>query len=322
MERRVEQGWIYVLVNSSIPGMAKVGRTSRPPAERVAELSGATGVATPFVLAFDQPVQDCMAAEHAVHAELDRRGLRVAPNREFFRGSPADIIRVVLEAAGSASPAVRGAPDVSVARLLAVGDQHRFGLGDTLQDDGEAIRCYKLAAARGSLDALERLGQLYGCLHASDPSRASRRRAMAPLKEGARRGNPYCYAEMAMLFAGERHVENFVKAWHLFFTRRAAGGESARLAVAICRYIAACLELGLEPGHRETLTGMADQVIATLLVELDAAGSAGPDRQRVVQVLRWAYERLVPEPVLPRVRPRHTGWSKRVWTGRTDIAAA
>ena len=31
------QDWIYVLVNSSIPGMVKVGRTARQPAERAAE---------------------------------------------------------------------------------------------------------------------------------------------------------------------------------------------------------------------------------------------------------------------------------------------
>ena len=95
----MEPGWVYVLVNSSMPGLSKVGRTSRPPAERVAELSSATGVATPFVLAFDQQVADSCAAERAVHAELDRRGLRVASNREFFRGPPSEIVRVVLDVA-------------------------------------------------------------------------------------------------------------------------------------------------------------------------------------------------------------------------------
>ena len=35
----MEPGWGYVLVNSSMPGLAKVGRTTRSPAERVAELS-------------------------------------------------------------------------------------------------------------------------------------------------------------------------------------------------------------------------------------------------------------------------------------------
>jgi hypothetical protein len=64
----MEQGWIYVLVNSSLPGLVKVGRTSRSTQERVAELSAATGVPTPFVLAFDQEFEDCVAAEQSVHA--------------------------------------------------------------------------------------------------------------------------------------------------------------------------------------------------------------------------------------------------------------
>ena len=88
----MQEGWVYVLVNSSMPGMAKVGRTFRLPSERVAELQS-TGVATPFILAYEQVFADCCAAEKAVHDELDRRGLRVALNREFFRGPPSDIIR-------------------------------------------------------------------------------------------------------------------------------------------------------------------------------------------------------------------------------------
>ena len=47
----MEPGWVYVLVNSSMPGIAKVGRTTRAPRDRAAELSGVTGVATPFIVA-------------------------------------------------------------------------------------------------------------------------------------------------------------------------------------------------------------------------------------------------------------------------------
>lgn len=78
-------GFLYVLINPAMPGLAKVGKTTRNPSNRVSELSAATGVPSPFILAYQQPVQDCHAAEVWVHAELERNGYRVATNREFFK---------------------------------------------------------------------------------------------------------------------------------------------------------------------------------------------------------------------------------------------
>jgi T5orf172 domain len=181
----MEQGWVYVLVNSSIPGMYKVGRTTRLPSERAAELSAATGVATPFVIAFEQEFADCVTAEQQIHAELDRRGHRIASNREFFSGSSTDIVRVVLDAA-TAIPAPAGQPfagqplvgrplvgqplvgqplvgqqrnaATSATDLFAEGDRHLHGTIDTLQDGAEAVRFYHRAATRGSIMAMERLG--------------------------------------------------------------------------------------------------------------------------------------------------------------------
>jgi hypothetical protein len=322
----MEAGWIYVLVNSSIPGMAKVGRTMRRPADRVAELSAATGVATPFVLAFDHAVADCHAAERAVHDELDRRGWRVAPNREFFRGSPSDIIRVVLDVAEGGGGVTPATPDHSAAALLAAGDRCLLGLGSTLQDGGEALRCYKLAAARGALTAYERLGEIYGRLYAARPDRASRRRALAPLKEGARRGNPYCYAGMAMIFAAERHAANFTKAWGLFFAAVAlqpthgTAVEQGRLASACCQYIDSCLGLGLRPGHLDALARVADAIISTLLGELDRLGRGDRDRNRVVRALRWAYQSLAREAPVPRRRP--VAGAQMAWLSHAEAVHA
>jgi len=83
-----------------MPGLVKVGKTTRPTSERVDELSGVTGVATPFAVAFEQYFVDCDAAEEFVHTELQRRGLRISDNREFFRATPNEVIRIVLRAPG------------------------------------------------------------------------------------------------------------------------------------------------------------------------------------------------------------------------------
>jgi hypothetical protein len=295
----MEQGWIYVLVNSSMPGLVKVGRTTRSAHERTAELSAATGVATPFVLAFEQEFADCEAAEHDVHAELERRGLRVAKNREFFRGSPAEIVRLVLDVAAT--------PGVSRARhsaktapeLLAEGERHHHGARETLQDLGEALRCYRIAAARGALVAHERLGAIY--LHIGSPSQADRGRALRHLKDGVRRGNYFCYCEMAHMFLQDGHLENFGKAWEFFFDRRAnaflAEVEEGhdRYPAALRRYIVACLELDLPPRHLPELKAAVDALMHNLVDALDTVRDAPEARQRLATALRWSYENLLPE---------------------------
>jgi hypothetical protein len=300
----MDQGWVYVLVNSSIPSMAKVGRTTRSPADRALELSAATGVATPFVVAFDQAFEDCSEAERLIHAELDRRGLRVAVNREFFHGPPSEIIRVIIEVAERTGPATIVGPHPSADRLLKAADRALFGQGDTLQDIGEALRLYKLAGARGSLIAFERMGQVYSTLYLASRDHPKRRRAVSALKEGVRRGNYYCFCELTVLFTVERQVGNFAKAWDLFFARRRDAPvkeletDPARFAAACARYILQALELKLQPAHRAELAAQANSITNALLAHLDAARSNPSARQLITSALRWVYEALLSAPLM------------------------
>lgn len=77
-------GWVYLLINPSMPGMVKVGMTKRQPEERLVELSGATGVPTPFQLIHSVYSEDCADAERRTHEWLSAMGCRVSSNREFF----------------------------------------------------------------------------------------------------------------------------------------------------------------------------------------------------------------------------------------------
>ncbi len=72
-------GYIYVLVNSAMPGLVKVGKTARDPVGRAQELSGATGVAAPFMVVFEQVFVDCDAAESAIHRSLE------SPSGKFLK---------------------------------------------------------------------------------------------------------------------------------------------------------------------------------------------------------------------------------------------
>ena len=89
-------GYVYVLINPSLNGIVKIGKTQNNPDERAKELSSATGVPTPFFVAYSSYFKDSNAAETFVHTLLANK--RLAENREFFQVSVQKAIRAVLEA--------------------------------------------------------------------------------------------------------------------------------------------------------------------------------------------------------------------------------
>ena len=76
-------GWIYVLSNTSMPGLLKVGMTSSNVAERVDVLSSSTSVPTRFNLEVSYEVPDIVKAEFEIHSTLSP--FRYNENREFFQ---------------------------------------------------------------------------------------------------------------------------------------------------------------------------------------------------------------------------------------------
>lgn len=132
-----------------MPGLVKIGLTTRYPDERGQELSSATGVASPFTVHHYRLVSDCYLAEKAVHALLTQKGLRAADNREFFMLSAQEAVEYVDQVV---------ALDDEVGRAQ-LADRHmkigfEFGEGSTevIADQGEAERHFRLAAELGSAD--------------------------------------------------------------------------------------------------------------------------------------------------------------------------
>jgi hypothetical protein len=103
-------GSLYILVNPSFgEGFLKIGMTTRSPRDRARDLSATTGVPTPFVVAYDERVPNCLVAERLVQARLAAH--RVSEDREFFHLPLRDAIAVVAEVAaacrrGGSSPAL------------------------------------------------------------------------------------------------------------------------------------------------------------------------------------------------------------------------
>lgn len=91
------EGYIYVLINPAMEGLVKIGKTTKDPNERVKELSSATGVAKPFVLAYQRKFYDCHNAEKMIHQYLTSKGVRYNSSREFFEMPINEAIDAVLQ---------------------------------------------------------------------------------------------------------------------------------------------------------------------------------------------------------------------------------
>lgn len=234
-------GYVYVLLNQSLPGCVKIGKTTRDTATRAAELSSATGVPTPFMVAYDAYFDDCDHAEAYVHALLEVAGVRLADNREFFTLSASEAINAVIQAQAKLGSKAPSQPDDA----LDYGDQalnelgaivndfeqpepweqvlfeaygYLGGFDDVLQDTGKAIELFKIAAKLGSEEAHIQLGSL--CADAGDYAKG-----LDWIKSGADKGFLECWIELAHVFSGENssfqdalsNRENAVKCYRRFF---------------------------------------------------------------------------------------------------------
>ena len=87
-------GFVYILINESLPGLIKIGYTDRRPDERAIELH-TTGVPTPFEIAFCSQHINPRRAEQTIHADLG--AYRVSIDREFFRCEAAHAVTLILD---------------------------------------------------------------------------------------------------------------------------------------------------------------------------------------------------------------------------------
>ena len=89
-------GIVYLLTNPSMPGLVKIGMTTRDINSRLRELNAPTGVPQAFEVIYTVEVSDCAAAERFVHETL--RSKRANQGREFFRVETAEAIDALLMA--------------------------------------------------------------------------------------------------------------------------------------------------------------------------------------------------------------------------------
>ena len=342
-ESNMAQGFVYVFMNPAFPDHVKIGKTTRAPEDRAKELSGATGVPTPFVVAYYGCFPDCDRAESYVHALLERRGVARTSNREFFAISVRDAIAVVMEAeAALQSTVTTGDSDSDTAeasdgiqtledaplweQLSREADDYRFGLGDVIQDEDRAMALYKQAVQLGARD--EAVFTALAELHAA---RGNDEEGIRWLMQGGENGVVGCWAELALIYTGEntyfgtratatdidilkasleRDAENARKAWRRFFrsvnhaTFDPDYPGGDRLYAMLRRYVALIRNYPL-PSDLDVIQSFADRFAESIEGLPDEA-----DRDSRLTQLRSLVAGLSQErPVdLPRRRRRWFGW--------------
>ncbi len=108
-------GYVYVMVTASHP-FVKLGATTAHPEVRAFQLTSATASPHPFKVAYSREVQDCNAAEAALHERFADR--RVNDGREFFSVSVDEAATALDELCGDS----RYVPSYPWATLFATFD--------------------------------------------------------------------------------------------------------------------------------------------------------------------------------------------------------
>jgi len=91
------KGFVYILINSSLPGMVKIGMTEKDPVDRAAQLS-TTAIPHPFEVYGYVEVADCKRLEKQMHRKLKSK--RISRKREFFKVSPEYALKLLEKTSG------------------------------------------------------------------------------------------------------------------------------------------------------------------------------------------------------------------------------
>ncbi len=206
------EGFVYALINASIPGYVKIGKTSRSPDERAKELSAATGVPTPFIVAFEAYFFDCDHAESYVHELLQARNVARVSGREFFVTSVREAVKAITDAEkllGQVGTGQTGLPSDMPRGHSTSNNQDRpwndifeqagayhYGFEDTIKDVDRAEELYKKAAVLGALEAFAALAEI--CADRGEPEQGIRW-----LLKGAEQGSNNCWLSLGYIWSGK-----------------------------------------------------------------------------------------------------------------------
>jgi hypothetical protein len=131
------RGYIYCFANDSMPGICKIGMTTRTVEERLREANfvGTWRPPTPYTCMYVKEVENVSRIERQIHEEFEKMGLRVSERSEFFK-TDVNMVRNVVESiiCGKIGDEIKGVKtETSGKRCFA-------GWFETYLKDGQEIR--------------------------------------------------------------------------------------------------------------------------------------------------------------------------------------
>lgn len=216
----MSKGYVYVMINSSMNGLVKIGKTEKDPEERAKELSTATGIATPFTVVYKRMFNDCDKAEKNAHAILSERGYRVNNKREFFSIDISEAIDLIINLPDS--EVIENEDEIDKEdtenygeMYYNLGDDYHYGHNDTFVDLELAVSYYEKSAELGYWKAFEELGRIYLYDYKKDS------KAINYFRKGAEKGIINCYALLGSIYMNHNsdyyNEHNADLAWDKFF---------------------------------------------------------------------------------------------------------
>lgn len=204
------KGHLYILINASMPGLIKIGMTTRDVEERAHELSQSTGVPTPFIVAYEKYVHDCYTGEKIVHSILESEGYRVKKNREFFNAPLNKAIDVINQYATSEINKSNDKNSELGEKEYDKGMSYLVGSGNILQDTDKAIKHLRNAMDLGYAPAC---GVLAEELYDPPLDKNDYKMALECYNRGIELGEEGYYAPMAAIYFDIDNKANALKCW-------------------------------------------------------------------------------------------------------------
>ncbi|MCK5535594.1 MAG: GIY-YIG nuclease family protein [Bacteroidales bacterium] len=232
-----DKGYVYVLINPSLKGIVKIGKTTRTPEERAKELSLATGVPTPFIVAYECCFNNCSEAETFVHDFLEDKGYRVSRNREFFELPIKDAIDAIIMASNTLEQCtseknINSEQDEEDSEpwndFVGQAECYEYGWDDCIKDNEEAIKYYSKAILLGYVEGYEKVAQLY-----EDTEQFIL--AYKYYEDGIKKGCTNCYSGLGMYYL--YHELDFNKAFKNFYLYVKENDMDDLFPLYICYYL-------------------------------------------------------------------------------------
>jgi len=226
-----QSGYIYILINPTLNGLVKIGKTSKTPEERAKELSSATGVPTSFMVAYDEYFEDIDLAENQVHEVLKDMGHHVFPNKEFFDIPLKEAISVVKNTRENFKSNLNKNSELLDSwedncdndenkspyfDFLKEAKNYLFGLGDYIRDTEKAVEFFDKAAKLGSGEAYYQLGYI---ANFGIDVKINKRLALKFLEKGVENNYLKCYLLMAEIYSDLLQLDNSEKCINNYFKK-------------------------------------------------------------------------------------------------------